>query len=160
MQLSIRKAQIQDMPRVLELIQELADYENELPEVEITLENLENDGFSQTPLFTCFVAEENKTIHGMALVYTRYSTWKRIVLHLEDLIVSKQARGKGIGGKLLDRVILYGLELGVKRIGWDVLDWNESAIKFYEKKGARIMRDWDVVQLNEQGIKNYISLIN
>jgi GNAT superfamily N-acetyltransferase len=73
------------------------------------------------------------------------------------LIVSQNMRGKGLGEALLNEVVMYGNQLGVKRISWEVLDWNEPAIKFYENKGANVMRDWNVVQLDEQGIKNYLS---
>lgn len=152
-----RLATKQDMPRVLELIQELADFEKEPDAVEVTLSELERDGFGETPKFKCFVMELENKVEGLALVYNRYSTWKGEVLHLEDLIVSKVCRGKGVGTKLLDEVVKYGKEKGVKRISWEVLDWNESAIKFYEKKGANVMRDWDVVQLNENGIENYLN---
>ena len=109
-------------------------------------------------MFKTFVAEEvDGTIIGMALFYERYSTWKGKAIHLEDLIVSESMRGTGIGTALLDEVIKYGHNLGVKRINWEVIDWNEPAIAFYEKKGANVMRDWDVVQLSEEGIKNYIA---
>jgi ribosomal protein S18 acetylase RimI-like enzyme len=90
-------------------------------------------------------------------VYERFSTWEGPVLHLEDLIVQEAQRGQGIGTALLDRVVCYGQELKVKRISWEVLDWNEPAIKFYESKGAIVKRDWDVVQLDEKGIKDYIA---
>ena len=66
-------------------------------------------------------------------------------------------RGKGLGTALLNKVVQYGYDLGVKRINWEVIDWNEPAIDFYEQKGANVMRDWDVVQLDETGIKNYIA---
>lgn len=152
-----RLATKQDMPRVLELINELAIFEKEPDAVEITLNDLERDGFGNQPKFTCFVIEVNSIIEGLALVYKRYSTWKGVVLHLEDLIVSQEMRGKGLGTVLLDQVVKYGNKLGVKRISWEVLDWNEPAIKFYESKGANVMRDWDVVQLNEAAIKNYLN---
>lgn len=145
-----------DMPRVLELIQELAVYEKEEDAVEVSAQQLIRDGFGETPKFNCFVLEVNNKIEGMALVYHRYSTWKGEVVHLEDLIVSKAYRGSGLGTLLLDEVVKYGYKKGVKRICWEVLDWNESAITFYQKKGANVMRDWDVVQLNESAIKNYI----
>lgn len=157
MELVIREAKKSDMPNVLNLIHELAAFEKEHNAVEVTLKDLENDGFGKHPQFYCFVAEVNSVIEGIALVYNRYSTWKGRVIHLEDLIVSQSMRGKGIGSKLLDKVVKYGHNLGVKRISWEVLDWNEPAIAFYEKNGARVMRDWDVVQLSETGIKNYIS---
>lgn len=144
------------MPRVLELINELAVFEKEPDAVEVTQEMLESDGFGDNPKFTCFVIEVDNRIEGMALVYKRYSTWKGEVLHLEDLIVSQSQRGKNLGTRLLDKVVAYGKSLGVKRISWEVLDWNEPAINFYEKKGANVMRDWDVVQLDEKGIENYL----
>lgn len=154
-----RLATIKDMPRVLELINELAIFEKEPDAVEVTLELLESDGFGEHPKFTCFVMEVDNKVEGIALVYPRYSTWKGAVLHLEDLIVSESCRGLGLGTKLLDEVVRYGKDLGVKRISWEVLDWNEPAIKFYESKGANVMRDWDVVQLDENGIENYLKNI-
>ncbi len=157
MNYTIRKASMHDMPQVLHLIKELARFEKEANAVEVTVEDLQADGFGDNPAFQCFVAEVNNTIEGIALVYNRYSTWKGKALHLEDLIVSESMRGSGLGTALLDEVIKYGYNLGVKRINWEVLDWNEPAITFYEKKGAHVKRDWDVVHLDEQGIKDYIS---
>lgn len=153
----IRPARKQDMAQVLRLIRELAEFEKELPEVEVTLEQLEQDGFGENPAFQCFVAEIEGKILGMALVYERYSTWKGRALHLEDLIVSAAARGQGLGNALLTEVVRHGHNLGCKRIQWEVLDWNERAIKFYESKGAHVMRDWHVVQLREAGIKAYLN---
>jgi len=152
-----RLATKQDMPRVLDLINELAIFEKEENAVEVTISDLQRDGFGDNPKFTCFVAEVDNTVEGIALVYPRYSTWKGEVLHLEDLIVSEKCRGIGLGTKLLDAVVKHGKKLGVKRICWDVLDWNEPAITFYEKKGANVMRDWDVVHLDEKGIENYLN---
>ncbi len=153
----IRKATKEDMPQVFRLIKELAHFEKEADAVEVTIEDLENDGFSEHPAFQCFVAEVDNIVEGIALIYNRYSTWKGKAIHLEDLIVSKKMRGSGLGSALLDEVIKYAHHLGVKRVNWEVLDWNEPAINFYEKKGADVKRDWYVVHLNEKGIKNYIS---
>ena len=151
-----RLATKKDMPRVLELIKELAVFEREPDEVEVTVKDLEDDGFGDNPKFTCFVVEVNNKVEGIALVYPRHSTWKGEVIHLEDLVVSKSSRGLGLGTILLDEVVKFAKNLGVKRVSWEVLDWNEPAIKFYESKGATIMRDWDVVQLNEEAIHNYL----
>jgi len=157
MDFTIRKANKNDMPRVLELIQELATFEKEPNAVIVTVEQLQKDGFTGHRDFTCFVAETTNQIEGIALVFERYSTWKGKVIHLEDLIVNQKMRGHGIGTALLDEVIKYGAQLGVKRISWEVLDWNLPAINFYNKKGANVMEDWKVVHLNEEGINNYIS---
>tara|TARA_R110002051_G_scaffold70772_1_gene127465 strand:- start:24493 stop:24975 length:483 start_codon:yes stop_codon:yes gene_type:complete len=159
MRYTIRSAEREDMRQVLQLIQELATFEKEEDAVEVSVENLEEDGFGKQKLFHCFVAEKESKIVGMALVYPRYSTWKGPVIHLEDLIVTKEMRGTGLGTALLNEVVKYGNALEVKRISWEVIDWNEPAIGFYESKGAHVMRDWDVVQLDEQGIKNYLSAI-
>jgi len=148
------------MPQVLKLIKELAHFEKEPDQVEVSIAALQQDGFGDNPAFTCFVAQVENSIEGMALVYNRYSTWKGVVLHLEDLIVSQNMRGTGIGTLLLDEVVKFGSEQGVKRISWEVIDWNEPAIAFYEKKGAKVMRDWDVVQLDKAGMENYINNIN
>lgn len=157
MDIHIRNAAETDMSAVHELIMELAIFEKEPDAVEVSVEDLVDHGFRGEPLFHCFVAEAEGKIVGAALVYPRYSTWKGPVIHLEDLIVKEAYRGNGIGGQLLDAVVQYGHDQGVKRISWEVLDWNEDAIRFYESKGARVMRDWDVVQLDEAGILNYLN---
>jgi GNAT superfamily N-acetyltransferase len=159
MEYTIREAISTDMPEVLSLIQELATFEKEKNAVEVTVDDLVRDGFGRKKLFHCFVGENEGTVVGTAIVYPRYSTWKGPVIHLEDLIVSEKMRGSGMGTALLDEVVKYGKQLGVKRINWEVLDWNEPAILFYEKKGAKVMRDWDVVQLDEDGMEHYLKNI-
>lgn len=154
--MQIREAIKEDMPQVLELIKELAIFENEPDAVEITKEVLEQEGFGENPLFTCFVAEKNDEIVGAALVYFRFSTWKGRMLHLEDLIVKESERGKGIGEALYSIVMQYAFDRGLKRVAWDVLDWNQGAIRFYERSGAKLMKDWRVVHMNESGLRNYI----
>ena len=156
----IRKAKEIDLKQILNLIIELAVYEKEPDAVEITVKDLKASGFGISPDFLCFVAEIDAKIVGIALTYTRFSTWKGRVLHLEDLIVSENMRGKGIGSALLDKVILHAANLAVKRVCWEVLDWNANAIDFYKAKGADVKRDWDLVQLDESGIKNYISKLD
>jgi len=152
----IRKSTANDMPQVLELIKELAVFEKEPDAVIVTAEDLVKEGFGKDPLFTCFVAEMEDKIVGMALVYYRFSTWKGRAIHLEDLIVKENLRGSGIGKALYTRVIQYAAEKQVKRIEWAVLNWNLGAIKFYERSGANVMKDWYIAQMDEDGIRNYL----
>ena len=151
----IRKATEADIPRIFELINALAIFENEAAAVEISVKQLLEDGFGAQPKYICFVAEIDDKVQGIALIYFRYSTWKGEVVHLEDLIVDENFRGQGIGEKLLNAVIEFGKERQVKRISWEVLDWNINAINFYKKKGAKILEGWQVVQMDEQTIKQY-----
>ncbi|MDX1603416.1 MAG: GNAT family N-acetyltransferase [Salinimicrobium sediminis] len=153
----IRDARIEDMPEVLELIKELAAFENEPDAVITTVETLEKEGFGENPLFHVFVAEVNGKIEGMALVYYRFSTWKGRTLHLEDLIVREEMRGTGIGNALYRKVIAYAKEQGLKRVEWVVLDWNKHAIDFYERSGANILKDWYTVQMDENGITKFVA---
>lgn len=155
--MNIRWAMPQDMQAVLNLIKELAVFENEPQAVVISVEDLIRDGFGDFPLFHTLVAEVEHKIIGMALFYTRYSTWKGKTIHLEDLIVTEEFRGTGVGFVLYQSVIQQGFDMGVRRIEWNVLDWNQSAIKFYEKSGAKILEDWRVVHLDEKGIQNFIN---
>ena len=156
----IRKGTLQDMPAVLALIKELAEFEKEPNAVEVTIPDLERDGFSNTPLFQTFVAEQDNEVIGVALYYYRYSTWKGKTIHLEDLVVKEDKRGTGAGFALYSQIIQQGHKEGVKRIEWNVLDWNTHAIAFYEKSGANILQDWKVVQMNQEGITHFISTLN
>ena len=154
--MNIRKGKITDMPAVLGLIQELAVFEKEPDAVVVTVADLERDGFSENPLFHTFVAEMNGEIIGMALYYYRYSTWKGKTIHLEDLIVKEAHRGTGSGLALYTEIIKQGKKDNVRRLEWNVLDWNEPAIRFYEKSGAKVLDDWRVVQMNEEGINRFL----
>jgi GNAT superfamily N-acetyltransferase len=156
MDYTIREAEKNDMPRVLELIKELAAYEKASDQVNIGLEDLENEGFKENN-FKCFVAEVEGKIQGMALVYFRFSTWKGRTVHLEDLIVSEKMRGTGIGGALYQRVVKYGHENGVKRVEWVVSEGNKNAIEFYENSGADIKKNWYTVHMDETGIQKNIN---
>lgn len=165
----IRKGEQKDMKAVLELIQELAVFEKEPAAVEVTVADLERDGFSSNPLFHTFVAEidENssdseqvKQIVGMALYYYRYSTWKGKTIHLEDLIVKEEMRGSGVGFALYSKIIEQGEIDNVRRIEWAVLDWNTPAIEFYKKSGAKVFEDWRIAQMDEQGISSFLRNLN
>jgi GNAT superfamily N-acetyltransferase len=154
--MNIRKGRIEDMSAVLRLIKELAAFEKEPDAVEVTISDLERDGFGESPLFHTFIAEENQEIIGMALYYYRYSTWKGKTIHLEDLIVKEEKRGSGLGFKLYSEVIAQGKCDNVRRIEWNVLDWNTPAIEFYEKTGAKVLKDWLVAQMDEKGIDTFL----
>ena len=153
----IRKATKNDMPSVLELIQELATFEKEPDAVVVTVDDLVRDGFSENPLFQCFVAEVENEIIGMALYYYRYSTWKGKTIHLEDLIVKENKRGTGAGFALYKEIIKQGKAENVRRIEWNVLDWNTLAVDFYEKSGAKVLGDWRVVHMDENGIEQFLN---
>lgn len=155
----IRKGTENDMPAVLNLIKELAIFENEPHAVVVSVADLVRDGFGESPLFTTFVAEDQNEIIGMALFYYRFSTWKGKTIHLEDLIVTESKRGTGAGFKLYTEVIKEGKRENVRRIEWNVLDWNTPAIDFYKKSGAKVVEDWRVVHMDEEGIDNFLKTI-
>jgi len=152
----IRKGNSGDMKAVLGLIQELADFEKEPDAVLVTVDDLIRDGFGPVPLFHVFVAEVESQIVGIALYYYRYSTWKGKTIHLEDLVVKDKMRGTGLGYALYSEIIKQGKKDKVRRIEWNVLDWNTPAIEFYEKSGAKILEDWRVAQMNEVEINHFV----
>ena len=148
MDICIRRATREDIPRVFELIRELAEYENAREQVETTPAILERDGFGADPLYSLLVADAGGEVVGMALSYFRYSTWKGKRLYLEDLIVTESARGHGVGTMLLNATIELARQTECSGLMWQVLDWNESAIAFYEKFGVRMETDWNTVHLD------------
>jgi GNAT superfamily N-acetyltransferase len=152
----IRKGNPEDMEAVLGLIKELATFENEPEAVLITVDDLIRDGFGPVPLFHVFVAEVKSEIVGIALYYYRYSTWKGKTIHLEDLVVKDKMRGTGLGYALYSEIIKQGKKDKVRRVEWNVLDWNTPAIEFYEKSGAKILDDWKVAQMDEAAINYFV----
>ena len=142
MKINIRRAVKSDCSRLLELIQELAEYERAPNEVTVTLEHFEKSGFGENPVWWAFVAEVDGIIAGFALYYIRYSTWKGQRMYLEDIIVTNEWRGKGIGKLLMDRLIEEAKERGWNAMIWQVLEWNEPAIKFYKKYNANFDPEW------------------
>ncbi|WP_428231173.1 N-acetyltransferase family protein [Flavobacterium sp.] len=154
--MNIRKGNPEDMESVLGLIQELAIFEKEPEAVVITVDDLVRDGFGENPLFHVFVAEVEEEIVGIALYYYRYSTWKGKTIHLEDLIVKDKMRGTGLGSALYAEIMKQGKKDNVRRIDWNVLDWNTPAVKFYENSGAKILEEWRVVQMDEAGINSFL----
>lgn len=159
MEHNIRLGVKEDMPAVWSLIKELAVFEKEPDAVEVTVADLEKDGFSEVPKFHVFVAELNKEIVGIALFYYRYSTWKGPTIHLEDLIVREEKRGLGFGKALYNEVMRYAYSKKVRRVEWDVLDWNTNAIDFYEKSGATMHKEWNAVKMYEKELAAYIKTI-
>ncbi|MDI5886813.1 MAG: GNAT family N-acetyltransferase [Bacteroidota bacterium] len=154
--MNIRKGKPEDMQAVLGLIQELADFEKEPDAVLVTVADLVRDGFGPVPLFHVFVAEVESEIVGIALWYYRFSTWKGKTIHLEDLVVKDKMRGTGLGYALYSEIIKQGKKDQVRRVEWNVLDWNAPAIEFYEKSGAKVLKDWYVVQMDEIGINHFV----
>ena len=154
--MKIRKGKKEDMKGVLALIQELAVFEKEPDAVLITEDDLVRDGFGANPLFQVFVAEVENDIVGIALYYYRYSTWKGKTIHLEDLVIKDSMRGTGLGYALYSEIIKQAKKDQVRRIDWNVLDWNKPAIDFYEKSGAKVLDEWRVAQMDEAGINYFI----
>jgi len=143
LQVFIRDATPDDMSDVLKLITELAIYEKAPNAVVNSVEALIKDGFSIDKSFDCVVAEIlNEGIVGFALFFTGYSTWKGKTLYLEDLLVTQKFRGLGIGKKLFLKVKEEAINRNVRRMDWQVLDWNEPAITFYKKLGASLDPEW------------------
>lgn len=138
----IRKGTKEDLPSVLALIRELAEYEKAPQEVEVTLEEMEKNGFGDNPLFRFFVAESEAGIVGMVLYYTKYSTWKGPCIFLEDLIVTQTQRRNGIGTQLFQKMIQLAKEQKLPRLEWQVLEWNQPAINFYKKYNANLDAEW------------------
>ena len=142
MNITIRRAVKEDCPRLLELITELAIYEKAPDDVTVTPEHFIESGFGDKPVWWAFVAEEDGAIHGFALYYIRYSTWKGQAMYLEDIIVTEAMRGQKIGKLLFERLIEEAKEKKFNRIIWQVLDWNEPAINFYKKYNAEFDAGW------------------
>jgi len=145
---TVRKAVSQDCKRMLELVHELAVYERAPHEVTVTMEHFIESGFGNTPVWWGFVAEADGLIIGFALYYVRYSTWKGCKMYLEDILVTEEWRGKGIGTLLMDALIAEAKEKGFQGITWQVLNWNEPAINFYKKYNARFDEEWTNVLLD------------
>src|SRR5437868_2837684 len=133
MEIIIRRAVREDCPRMMELVKELAVFERAPDEVTVSLQHFEESGFGKNPVYYAFVAQQNGWVVAFALYYIRYSTWKGQRMYLEDILVTERHRGNGIGQMLMDRLIIEAREKNLHAITWQVLEWNESAIRFYSK---------------------------
>lgn len=151
--MKIREGAQQDLPRVLELIKELAEYEKASREVINTVEQMQKDGFGPSPIYGFFVAENERGIVGLSLYYWRYSTWKGKRLYLEDIIVTEKERGTGIGKQLFEQTMRKALEENCSGMMWQVLEWNEPAINFYKKHGAKLDDEWTNGSLDREQIE-------
>jgi len=139
---TIRRAVAEDCHRMMELVNELAVYERAPHEVTVQHEHFVESGFGPAPVWWAFVAEEDNIIKGFALYYIRYSTWKGQRMYLEDILVTEQARGNGLGSLLMDALIVEAQERKLQGITWQVLNWNEPALNFYKKYNASLDDEW------------------
>ena len=144
--MKLRRAERRDVTAMLGLIKELAEYEKAPNEVTVDPSHFEESGFGPKPVWWAFVVEDDgqpsNPVVGFALYYIRYSTWKGQVMYLEDILVTESYRGQGIGKMLMDKLIEEAREKGFKRITWQVLEWNEPAIRFYKKYNAQFDPEW------------------
>ena len=157
---SIRAATPADIPLILELIRALATYEREPDAVKTTEADLLRDGFGKQPCFECLIAEnEDGEAAGFALYFYNYSTWRgRAGIHLEDLFVLPRFRGLGLGKALLARVAARAAEQGCVRLQWDVLEWNQTAIDFYQGLGAQFLDEWRIMRVDDDAIRTLANL--
>ena len=157
MTINVRKGKKEDLTDVLFMIKELAEYENSLDEVEITIEQLQKDGFGNKSYFSFLIASiEGKAI-GFSFYFIRYSTWKGKFLFLEDFYIKEEYRNKGVGSILFQETINLCKELEVNGMMWQVLDWNTSAIDFYKKFNSNVSSDWLTGKLTKDQIKKLSS---
>ncbi len=141
MQINTRKATLSDLPDLIQLVRELAHYEKAPDEVWATLEDYER-GFANKDFESIVATNDEGAIMGAAIFYLTWSTWKGRMLYLEDFIVKQEVRQGGIGSLLFQAFLRRAEELECRLVKWQVLDWNEPAIKFYEKVGATIEKEW------------------
>lgn len=155
MDVLIEDAVAGDVDAICSLIKELAIYERAANEAVLTPQQLLEDGFSENKIFHCFVARQQQHVIGIALTYIKYSTWKGKCVFLEDIIVTDAHRNKGVGTLLFNRAVAYAHSLNAARLEWQVLEWNEPAIKFYQKMGATLDPEWINGKLTREDLQNY-----
>ena len=146
---TLRPAELRDLAAIVELIRELAEFEQLLHMVQATPEKLLPHLFGDKPVAEAWVAEVDSEVVAFALFFTNFSTFlSQPGLYLEDLYVQPSHRSLGLGSALLTRLAQLAVERGCGRFEWSVLDWNESAIRFYQKMGASVMPDWRICRVS------------
>ena len=154
MQLKIRDAVQADLPKILQFIKDLAEYEKAPNEVVLSISDLERSLFGTNPQVYCLIAELENEVTGFAVWHLNYSTWLgKHGIYLEDLYVDPKYRGQGHGKALLRKLAQICVERGYKRLQWWVLDWNQSAIDFYKSIGAEPMDQWTVFRVSGSSLE-------
>ena len=152
--LTIRSAVPQDVPLILSLVHELAEYEREPNSVSATEADIRRDGFGTHPKFRVVIAESDGEPAGMAFFFSHYSTWKgREGIFVEDLIVRPRFRGQGVGKALMAHLARTTIKEGSYGMRWEVLDWNEPAVKFYKGIGGQFREHGRTMQLTGEDLK-------
>lgn len=142
MEIQYRNATVADVPAMMGLVRELAEFEKAPHLVENTEEKMFRDGFGSQPAFHAFVAEKEGVVVGFALNYVRYSTWRGRVLYLEDIYIQPAHRSQGIGRKLMEMTLEYARQQEMKYLVFQVLEWNTTAIEFYKSFQAELDAEW------------------
>ncbi|AWL09236.1 Diamine N-acetyltransferase [Aquirufa nivalisilvae] len=147
-QIEIRKARIDDVPAIYDLVKELALFEKAPNEVSSSFDDFIQNGFQENPIFASNLIFFEGKLAGFALWYFRFSTWKGKRLYLEDLYIKEEFRSLGLGKMLLDETVLEAKRTQCTGMMWQVLDWNEPAIQFYSKYGVKFDAGWLNVHLD------------
>jgi GNAT superfamily N-acetyltransferase len=154
--MTVRPIRPDDVPAVLGLVRELADYEKALHEVHLTERQLSDSLFGDSPALFGHVAEHEGAVVGVALWFLNFSTWRGTHgIYLEDLYVSPEHRGTGLGRELLRTLAAVCVERGYSRLEWSVLDWNTPSIDFYKTAGALPMDEWTVFRLTDDALADF-----
>jgi GNAT superfamily N-acetyltransferase len=153
---SLRPAEPRDLPAIVGLIRELAEFEHLSHLVQTTAEKLHPHLFGPRPAAEALVGEVEGMVVGFALFFTNFSTFlAQPGLYLEDLYVQPAHRGRGLGKALLERLGALALERGCGRFEWSVLDWNSNAIRFYERMGASVMPEWRICRVTGEALRRF-----
>ena len=157
--MSVRPIRPDDVPAVVGLVRELAEYERAADEVRLTEEQLHAALFGDSPALFGHVAEVDGKVVGIALWFLNFSTWRGTHgIYLEDLYVSPAHRGSGLGKELLRRLAAVCVERGYSRLEWSVLDWNTPSIEFYKAAGAEPMDEWTVFRLTDDALTSFAAV--